>query len=156
MAKYMPRPGAYPFSIEYPQGWHVDDAQPNQVIFYQDDEAEGSSFAIVASALQGQLGAKDVLIAIGQYLQQQYPDLRIRVLVVRNVPAAGAQFQVLDAEATWTGARQQPMRALLQLRTVTAPGTAITSFFYLAGQAPAQAFDALRPAYARMIKSFTF
>lgn len=156
MAKYTPRPGAYPFSIEYPQGWHVDDAQQNQLIFFQDDETEGSSFALVASAVQGQLSAKDVLVAMAQYLQQTYPDLRVRVLATKNMPGAGAQFDVLDAEAMWTGGRQQPMRAVIQLRTFTAPGTSITSFFFLAGQAPAQAFEALRPVYVRMIKTFTF
>lgn len=155
MTKYMPRPGQYPFSIEYPQGWHADDAQQNQVVFYQDDETEGSSFSVVLSGLQGELGARDVLVAIGQYLQQTYPDLRIRVLATRTSPVGNAQMQISDAEATWTGGRQQPMRALIQVRALTFPGTGFTSFVYLGGQAPAAAFDPLRPVFVRMIKTFT-
>ena len=155
MAKYQPRPGVYPYSIEYPQGWHVDDAQANTVVFYQDDETEGSSFTLVVSGLQGELSGQQVLQAIGQFVQQQYPDIRIRLLSARNVPMSGAASQLVDAEATWTGGRQQAMRAVIQVRTLTVAGTGFTSFVYLGGQAPAPAFDALRPVYVRMIKTFT-
>lgn len=156
MSKYVPRPGAYPYSIEYPTGWHVDDAQANTVVFYQDDETEGTAFTLVVSGLQGELSAQQVLQALGQFVQQQYPDIQIRVLSARNVPMAGsAVSQLVDAEATWTGRRQQAMRAVIQVRTLTVTGTGFTSFVYLGGQAPAPAFDALRPVYVRMIKTFT-
>ncbi len=155
MTKYVPRAGQYPFAIEYPQAWHVDDAQQNRVQVYLDDENEGSSFTVALSGLQGELGARDVLVAIARYIQQTYPDLSIRVLATHSAPQTNGQLQILDAEATWTGARQQPMRALIQLRTLTIPGTGFTSFAYLGGQAPAAAFEPLRPVYVRMIKTFT-
>lgn len=156
MSKYQPRLGAYPYSIEYPSAWHVDDAQPNTVVFYHDDETEGSAFSLVVSGFQGELSAKQVLQAIAQFVQQQYPDLQIRVLNTRAMPMAGStSSQLLDAVATWTGGRQQAMRAVIQLRTLTVAGTGFTSFVYLGGQAPAPAFDALHPVYVRMIKTFT-
>ncbi len=155
MVKYQSQPGTYPFRIEYPQGWHVDDAQQGQVVFYQDDEDEGSSFVLVPyGGLQGELSARDVLQVIGQQVQQRYPDIQIKVLGARTTPVGNAQMQILDAEATWTGTRQQRMRALLQVRALTYPGTGSTLFTYLGGQAPAQAFDALRPVFVRMIKTF--
>lgn len=156
MTRYHP-PGGGPWGIDYPQGWHVHES-PAQgtVLFFKDDPEEGSAFLLMPYApIQGEMGARQVLEAIAQSIRQHYPDFQVKVQGVKDLSGSGTTMQLLDAEAVWTGARQQGMRAALVVMSFSTRGTGYTLFVFMGGQAPTAVFNELRPVYVRMMQSFS-
>lgn len=158
MVKHVAAPNDFVYQIEYPQAWHISDRK-TQVVYYQDDPDEGTAFLVMAGGAKGELNANDVLRFIVSKLQQTYPDLQTRVQAARTEPMPGTQrMYIVDAEASWTGAQRQSMRALIRVRATyipqNNPSDNSTLVVYLSGQAPGPVFDAWRPVYVRMIKSF--
>jgi len=156
MARYH-APGGALYGIDYPQGWHVQES-PGQgtVLFYQDDPDEGSAFLLMPYVpIQGEMGARQVLEAIAQSIRQRYPDFQVKVQGVKDMSGSGTTMQLLDAEASWTGARRQGMRAVLLVLSFSTHGTGSTLFVFMGGQAPAAAYDSMRPVYVKMMQSFS-
>jgi hypothetical protein len=145
-----------PWGVDYPARWHVREwPAQGSVIFFQDDPDEGSSFAILPSGiLPGAFEAQQVLETVAQSVRQRYPDFQIRVQGLQDMPGSGFRGQRLDAEASWTGARQQSMRGVFLVISLASQSAGTTTFTFLGGQAPAIAFDALRPVFVQMMQSF--
>jgi len=155
MTRYHP-PGG-PWGIDYPQGWQVHES-PAQgtVLFFKDDPEEGSAFVLMPYVpMQGEMGAQQVLEAIAQSIRQHYPDFQVRVGGVKDMSGPAATMQLLDAEASWTGARQQGMRGAIVVMVMSTRGSGYTMFVFMGGQAPTAAYNELRPVYVKMMQSFS-
>lgn len=124
-------------------------------MFFKDDPEEGSAFALMPYVpVQGEMGAQQVLGTVVQSIRQHYPDFQVKVGGVKDMSGPAATMQLLDAEGSWTGARQQAMRGVLLVMAMSTRGSGYTLFVFMGGQAPAAAYDELRPVYVKMMQSF--
>lgn len=149
MAEYRAPSGQW--RITYPQAWHVKESPNGAAVFYLDDPDEGTGYAVIPYATApGEIGPRDLLEQLAASIRQEYPDLQVTVRSVRDV----GQAAVLEAAAQWTGARRQAMRASIVLYVFTMRGSGYTAYSFVAGQAPAIAFNSMESLFAQMTQSF--
>jgi hypothetical protein len=144
------------WGIDVPEGWQSSE-EPNGtgVVFYADDPNEGTAFIVIPfQTVQAEMTARDILLRIVQSIQQRSPDLEVRINSVRDASQGAVSAQTLDADAVWTGGRGQAMRGHINLIAFSQRGSGSTTFIFLGGQSPAQAFDQVAPVFARMVQSF--
>ncbi|MHB8733582.1 MAG: zinc ribbon domain-containing protein [bacterium] len=153
MQRYHGSNGAW--GIDYPQGWQVREApSTGTVVFFQDDPDEGTAFSVIPwGTLQGEGDSKAVLTTLAAAVRRQYPDFKVSVVGSRDVSQAGTSAQMLDADAAWTGAKGQAMRGAISLIVIGNRGSGMTNFIFLGGQAPAPAFNGMRPVFTQMTQS---